>query len=91
MDYKISEGSADRTDCTTNERTDSQHMQSEYCKERKTFMKLIHLSDLHLGKRVNEFSMIQDQDYILKQILRLIDGQSPDEIFTINQFLQQRQ
>lgn len=44
-------------------------------------MKLIHLSDLHLGKRVNEFSMIQDQDYILKQILRLIDGQSPDAVF----------
>ena len=31
-------------------------------------MKLIHLSDLHLGKRVNEFSMIEDQKYILRQI-----------------------
>ena len=29
-------------------------------------MKYIHLSDLHLGKRVNEFSMIEDQKYILK-------------------------
>ena len=28
-------------------------------------MKLIHLSDLHLGKRVNEVSMIEDQEYIL--------------------------
>ena len=28
-------------------------------------MKLIHLSDLHLGKRVNEFSMVEDQKYIL--------------------------
>ena len=26
-------------------------------------MKLIHLSDLHLGKRVNEVSMIEDQKY----------------------------
>ena len=32
-------------------------------------MKLIHLSDLHLGKRVNEFSMLDDQQYILKEIL----------------------
>ena len=36
-------------------------------------MKLIHLSDLHLGKRVNEFSMIEDQKYILDEILRIID------------------
>lgn len=36
-------------------------------------MKLIHLSDLHLGKRVNEFSMMEDQKYILKQILQRID------------------
>ena len=28
-------------------------------------MKLIHLSDLHLGKRVNEFSMVEDQKYLL--------------------------
>ena len=32
-------------------------------------MKFIHLSDLHIGKRVNEFSMINDQKYILEQIL----------------------
>ena len=32
-------------------------------------MKIIHLSDLHLGKRVHEFSMLDDQRYILKQIL----------------------
>ena len=37
-------------------------------------MKLIHLSDLHLGKRVNEFSMIEDQKYILDEILRIIDN-----------------
>ena len=40
---------------------------------REEFMKLIHLSDLHLGKRVNEFSMIEDQKYILNEILRIID------------------
>ena len=32
-------------------------------------MKLFHLSDLHLGKRVNEFSMLEDQQYILSRIL----------------------
>ena len=43
-------------------------------------MKLIHLSDLHLGKRVNEFSMIEDQKYILDEILRIIDKEAPDGI-----------
>ena len=43
-------------------------------------MKLIHLSDLHLGKRVNEFSMIKDQKYILDQILTVIVEERPDGI-----------
>ena len=36
-------------------------------------MKLMHLSDLHLGKRVYEFSMYEDQKYILSQILEIAD------------------
>ena len=40
-------------------------------------MKLIHLSDLHIGKRVNEVSMIEDQEYILTQILHIIDEEKP--------------
>ena len=36
-------------------------------------MKLLHLSDLHLGKRIHNFSMIDDQKYILSQIVRLLD------------------
>ena len=43
-------------------------------------MKLIHLSDLHLGKRVNEFSMLEDQQYILSEILCIIDAEQPDGI-----------
>ncbi|RHW02589.1 exonuclease SbcCD subunit D [Clostridium sp. OF09-10] len=43
-------------------------------------MKLFHLSDLHIGKRVNEFSMIEDQKYILKRILDLADEEKPDGI-----------
>lgn len=43
-------------------------------------MKLFHLSDLHLGKRVNEFSMLPDQAYILQQILQLVDAEQPDAV-----------
>lgn len=43
-------------------------------------MKLIHLSDLHLGKWVNEFSMLEDQQYILEEILRIIDSEKPDGV-----------
>ena len=41
-------------------------------------MKFIHLSDLHLGKRLNEFSMIEDQDFILKEIYSVISEEKPD-------------
>ncbi len=43
-------------------------------------MKLIHLSDLHLGKRVNEFSMIEDQEYILREILGIVREEEPDGV-----------
>ena len=41
-------------------------------------MKFVHLSDLHLGKRVNGFSMVEDQQYILEQILALVAQVRPD-------------
>ena len=43
-------------------------------------MRFVHLSDLHLGKRVNEFSMIEDQEYILKEILTIIKNEKPDGV-----------
>ncbi len=43
-------------------------------------MKLIHLSDLHLGKQVNNYSMLEDQKYILTKILNIIDGEAPDAV-----------
>lgn len=43
-------------------------------------MKLIHLSDLHLGKRINGFSMLEDQKYISHEILRIIDEERPDAV-----------
>lgn len=44
-------------------------------------MKFIHLSDLHIGKRVNEFSMIEDQEYILTKIINIIDDEQPEGVF----------
>ncbi len=44
------------------------------------FMKFIHLSDLHIGKRVNEYSMTEDQQYILTKIINIIDEESPDAV-----------
>ena len=43
-------------------------------------MKLIHLSDLHIGKRVNEVSMLEDQEHILTQILQIIDEENADAV-----------
>ena len=43
-------------------------------------MKLIHLSDLHLGKRVNEYSMLEEQEYILKKIINIVDDEMPDGV-----------
>ena len=43
-------------------------------------MKLIHLSDLHLGKRVNEFSMLEDQKDILNKIIAVIEKEQPDAV-----------
>ena len=43
-------------------------------------MRLIHLSDLHLGKRVNDFPMIEDQRFILERILEIIDEEKPQAV-----------
>lgn len=43
-------------------------------------MKFMHLSDLHLGKRVNGFSMLEDQEYILKKILQIADEEQPEAV-----------
>jgi exonuclease SbcD len=43
-------------------------------------MKLMHLSDLHIGKRVNEFSMLEDQKFILNKMLKIADDIKLDGI-----------
>ncbi|MFR5642581.1 MAG: exonuclease SbcCD subunit D [Clostridium paraputrificum] len=41
-------------------------------------MKIIHTGDWHIGKIVNEFSMIDDQRYILNELIKLINLEKPD-------------
>lgn len=43
-------------------------------------MRLLHLSDLHLGKRVNEYSMLDDQAYILEQILEISEQEKVEGV-----------
>ena len=43
-------------------------------------MKFLHISDLHLGKRLNECSMLEDQAHILSQLLQIADDERPDGV-----------
>lgn len=43
-------------------------------------MKLIHMSDLHIGKRMYEFSLLEDQRYILAQALSIVEKEKPDAV-----------
>ena len=43
-------------------------------------MKFAHLSDLHIGKRVNGFSMLEDQAFVLKEILTILKEEKPDAV-----------
>lgn len=43
-------------------------------------MKFLHISDLHLGKRINEFSMMEDQIFILNQILEIAQTRQADGV-----------
>ena len=44
-------------------------------------MKFLHISDLHLGKRIFERSLIDDQRHILGEILKAADAEKPDAVF----------
>ena len=43
-------------------------------------MKFVHLADLHIGKSVCGFSMLEDQRYILEQIQGIIIREAPDAV-----------
>lgn len=38
-------------------------------------MRLLHLADLHIGKRVNDFNLLEDQKYILDQIIQIAQAE----------------
>ena len=41
-------------------------------------MKFFHLSDLHIGLKLIERDLREDQEYIFEQIIRLAKEQQPD-------------
>ena len=43
-------------------------------------MKLIHLSDLHFGKKLHEHSLLEDQKFICDEILNIIKEEKPDAV-----------
>ena len=43
-------------------------------------MKLLHLSDLHLGKRLCDVSLLEDQAYILDQIAAIAAREAVDAV-----------
>lgn len=44
-------------------------------------MNFLHVADLHIGKRVNEFSMLKDQEYVLNQIVEMLEEKDCHGIF----------
>ena len=43
-------------------------------------MKFVHISDLHLGKRLYGFSLLEDQKFILDKVIEIIDDEKPDAV-----------
>lgn len=43
-------------------------------------MRFMHLADLHLGKNVNGYSLIKDQEYALDQIIKLLKKEKIDTL-----------
>lgn len=43
-------------------------------------MKLLHVGDLHLGKSLGDFDLTEDQEYLLNQLLEIVDKRSVDAV-----------
>jgi len=41
-------------------------------------VRILHTADWHIGKQINNVSLIDDQEYILKQIIQIIKQERPD-------------
>ena len=43
-------------------------------------MKILHLADLHIGKKVNDFCMLEEQKFVLKQAIDLIKDEQIEAV-----------
>ena len=43
-------------------------------------MRFLHIADLHLGKQMNDLSLLPDQEYILQQIVSIADSERADAV-----------
>ena len=43
-------------------------------------MKLMHLGDLHLGKSLGDFDLTEDQEYLLEELLKIVEEQAVDAV-----------
>lgn len=43
-------------------------------------MKLMHIGDLHLGKSLGDFDLTQDQEYLLDQLMEIVDKHAVDAV-----------
>lgn len=43
-------------------------------------MKLMHVGDLHLGKSLGDFDLTEDQEYLLNQLLGIVEKQAVDAV-----------
>lgn len=65
--------------CVSNETIAFRHTLHSFYKQ-EVFMKILHMADLHIGKRVNGFSMLEDQKMILQEILEIAEREKADVI-----------
>ena len=43
-------------------------------------MKFLHISDLHIGKQLHGYSLLEDQCYVLQQVLDIMEKECPDAL-----------
>ena len=43
-------------------------------------MRFLHIADLHLGKQMNDLLLLEDQEYILDQIVSVAECENPDAV-----------
>lgn len=48
--------------------------------QRRGKMKILHLADLHLGKILQEQSLLEDQEYMLKEIIKIIKEEKVESV-----------